>query len=70
MEKNKTSEQLLQECRTAIKDLIDGAWEMGGHSVGGEEFESYSFIKDARKTIEEIDGKLSEINQITQRLKK
>ena len=54
----------LQISRSIIANLLDKAWELGGYSVGEEEFEKYSYIKDAREHLKEIDNLIfNELNK-------
>lgn len=49
------AEDLLRNAHSAIRELLDKAWELGGYSVGEREFNGYSFVKDARSSLKEID---------------
>ncbi len=58
--KKELLEQELRNCRTVIGELLDKAWELGGYSVGENEFEGYSLVKLAREELKDIEKFLNQ----------
>jgi hypothetical protein len=51
----------LRNSRTVIAEMLDFAWESGGYTLGTDEFERLSEIKDARDQIKRIDEIISQL---------
>ncbi len=50
-----TNDQIIRNCRTVISGLVEKMWEMGGYTLGENEFENLSVVKDARDQLKEIE---------------
>lgn len=51
-----TPDDMLHDAHSVIRELLDKAWELGGYTVGSNEFNDYYFVKSARELLDEIDN--------------
>lgn len=54
-EKLEEAEINLRCARKNIAELLEKAWEIGGHTVGESEFNSWDWVADARDTLQLIE---------------
>jgi hypothetical protein len=51
--------EALSISRSVIAELLDKAWEIGGYTVGEEEFNNYDWVKDGRDHLKDLDALIS-----------
>lgn len=56
-----TQESLLRKCRYVISELLEKAWEIGGYTVGEDEFEGYDFVKNGRYILDKLDIEINNL---------